>query len=140
MAITLNTEGSPRNTRLPCLLFGNTPLIFIGVSYCSDITTPPAFARDFPFLNYSARPITRLKARVWRFNTREYNYIQDVLKWPPPPILGQGEPPQGIRLYHAPFFQNLKGCHITLKNLILIVFYLSVNFLFVPLIEVIKHP
>ena len=56
----------------------------------------------------------------------------------PAPILGQGEPPQGVRLYHAPFFQIFKGCHITLKSLILIVFCLPVNFLFVPLLDCIK--
>ena len=60
------------------------------------------------------------------------------LKWPPPPILGQGEPPQGVRLYHAPFFQIFKGCHITLKSLILIIFYLPVNYLFLPLLDDIK--
>lgn len=29
----------------------------------------------------------------------------------PPPILGQGEPPQGVRLHRRPIFQILKGCH-----------------------------
>ncbi|WP_270336454.1 hypothetical protein, partial [Streptococcus infantarius] len=54
--------------------------IFIRGLYHSGITTPPSFARDFPFLKYSARPRTLLKTCVWRFNTREYNYIRDVLK------------------------------------------------------------
>jgi len=52
--------------------------------------------------------------------------------------LSLGEPPQGVVLYHAPFFQIFKGCHITLKGLILIVFYLPVNYLFLPLLDDIK--
>jgi len=65
-----------------------------------------------------------------------YVIHSNLFKIPPPPISCQGgEPPQGVRLYHAPFFQIFKGCHITLKSLILIVFCLPVNFLFVPLLD-----
>ncbi|MBT0890453.1 hypothetical protein, partial [Streptococcus lutetiensis] len=35
-------------------------------------------------------------------------------------------------------FQIFKGCHITLKSLILIVFCLPVNFISVPLLDCIK--
>ena len=94
--------------------------------------------RNFPFLIFIARPRRPLKCPVWRFNTREYNYITQVFKWPPPPILGQGEPPQGVFLYHAPFFQIFRRCHIPWKSLILIIFSLPVNFLFVPLLDDIK--
>ena len=94
--------------------------------------------RNFPFLKYSARPRTLLKSPVWRFNTREYNYIRGVLNWPPPPILGQGEPPQGVFLRRRPIFQIFSGCHITLKSLILIIFSLPVNYLFLPLLDDIK--
>ena len=94
--------------------------------------------RDFPFLKYSARPRRPLKCPVWRFNTREYNYIQTNFKLTPAPILGQGEPPQGVLLYRRPIFEVFKGCHVTLKSLILIIFYLPVNYLIVPLLDDIK--
>ena len=67
-----------------------------------------------------------------------YNYIALLFKLTPAPILGQGEPPQGVVLYHAPFFQIFRGCHVTLKNLILIIFSLPVNYLFLPLLDDIK--
>ena len=94
--------------------------------------------RDFPFLKYSARPRRPLKSPVWRFNAREYNYIQTNFKLTPAPILGQGEPPQGVFLRRRPIFQIFKGCHVTFKGLILIIFCLPVNYLFVPLLDCIK--
>ena len=33
-------------------MFGNTPYFFIGVSYYSDITTPPSSVHNFPFLKF----------------------------------------------------------------------------------------
>ena len=84
------------------------------------------------------RPRRPLKARVRRFNAREYNYIQTNFKLTPAPILGQGEPPQGVLLYRRLIFEVFKGCHITLKSLILIIFSLPVNYLFVPLLDDIK--
>jgi len=52
--------------------------------------------------------------------------------------LSQGEPPQGVFLHRRPIFEVFKGCHVTLKSLILIVFYLPVNYLIVPLLDCIK--
>ena len=73
-AITPNTEGSPRNSHREayngCIIVQKYPLNSYRAMYHSDITTPPFFARDFPFLNFLERPITSLKARVWHFNTR----------------------------------------------------------------------
>ena len=56
----------------------------------------------------------------------------------PAPILSQGEPPQGVFLRRRPIFQIFKGCHVTLKSLILIIFSLPVNYLFLPLLDDIK--
>ena len=56
-------------------------------------------------------PRRRLKSPVSSFNNREYNYIQTHFKLTPAPFSWQGEPPQGVRLYRAPFFQIFKGCH-----------------------------
>ena len=52
--------------------------------------------------------------------------------------MGQGEPPQGVFLHRRPIFQIFRGCQITLKSLVLIVFYLPVNYLFLPLLDCIK--
>ena len=64
--------------------------------------------------------------------------FKPILNWPPAPILGQGEPPQGVFLCRRPIFQIFRRCHVTLKSLILIIFCLPVNFLFVPLLDCIK--
>ena len=66
----MNSERTPRNSHREAYngvyKRSEYPLFFIGDMYRSDITTPPFFARDFPFLNFLERPRTLLKARVWR--------------------------------------------------------------------------
>lgn len=139
LAITLNTERSPRNSHEEgqngCISVQKYPLFFYRGIVLFGYNNAALFRAQFSLFKIFSTSGTRLKARIQRFNTREYNYIQDALKRPPPPILGQGEPPQGVFLHRRPIFQNLKGCHVTLKSLILIIFCLPVNFLSVPLLD-----
>ncbi len=69
-AITPNSERTPRHSHREgyngCIIVQKYPLNSYRAMYHSDITTPPFSVHDFPFLKYSARPRTLLKASVWR--------------------------------------------------------------------------
>lgn len=90
------------------------PYFFIGVLYCSEITTPPSSVRNFPFLNYSARPRTLLKARVRRLRYFMTNFIFKTFKKHPPPLSRSEESHHKVLACITRHFSDFQGVSISI--------------------------
>ena len=113
---TVENSRNTVNTRFPCLLFGNTPLIFNGAWYCSEITTLPYFVCGFPFLIFLARPRTLLKSPQRCFNCWGYNYIALLFKLTPAPYFEPRRATARCPLVSRAIFLDFQGVSYNLER------------------------